>query len=53
MRRSRYLYTWADWAKEILGCVFGLTAVVILLPVLGLILKVLWIFFLIGWDLAK
>lgn len=53
MKRKRHLYTWVDWAKEILGWIFGLVAVVILLPVMGLILKVLWIFFLIGWDLAK
>ena len=53
MRRSRYLYTWADWAKEILG--WGVVAVVgvILLQILGFILKLLWVFFMIGWDLIK
>jgi hypothetical protein len=50
MRRSRYLYTWIDWAKEILGWGLGL---VILLPVLGFFLKLLWVFFMIGWDLIK
>lgn len=53
MKRSRYLYTWVDWVKEILGWIFGLVAVVILLPVLGFILKLLWVFFMIGWDLIK
>lgn len=53
MRRSHYLYTWVDWAKEILGWVFSLILGFILLPVLGFILKLLWVFFMIGWDLIK
>lgn len=53
MRRSRYLYTWIDWAKEILGWGLGLIIGVILLPVLGFILRLLWVFFMIGWDLIK
>jgi len=53
MKRSRYLYTWVDWVKEILGWVFGLIAGFILLPILGFVLKLLWVFFMIGWDLIK
>lgn len=50
MKRSRYLYT---WAKEILGWAFGLAVGFILLSVLGFILKLLWVFFMVGWDLIK
>lgn len=53
MRRSRYLYTLIDWAKEILGWGLGLVIGFILPPVLGFILKLLWVFFTIGWDLIK
>lgn len=53
MKRSRYLYTWVDWVKEILGWSFGLVIGFILLPVLGFILKLLWVFFMIGWGLIK
>jgi hypothetical protein len=53
MRRSRYLYTWIDWAKEILGWGLGLVIGFILLPVLGFILKLLWVFFMIGGHIIK
>ena len=53
MKRSRYLYTWVDWVKEILGWGFGLIIGFILLPFLGFILKLLWVFFMLGWGLIK
>ncbi len=53
MRRSRHLYTWIDWTKEILGWGLGLVIGVVLLLVLGFILKLLWVFFMVGWGLIK
>lgn len=52
MRRSRYLWTWQDHAKEVLWWVAAVAVVCFAMPVAGLALKLIWKALMFGWGLV-
>jgi hypothetical protein len=52
MRRSRYLWTWQDYALEVIWWLGMAVLVVLAMPVAGVTLKLIWKALMFGWKLV-
>lgn len=51
MRRNRYLWTWREYAQEVLWWLGGAVIVALAMPLVGLALKLIWMGLMFGWGL--